>query len=556
MFPQPMSKSRFRPDDTQSEPLRILEQHRRAGFPPDLALDLVLNEIVVRASEETHATAAALALLRNDEMICRAATGHPAPDLGFPINLRDGLSGACLKTHEPQLCTDTELDPRVEGAVSRYLGIRSILIVPVFDTRNGQFTGILEVFSSSPGAFSNSDQKLLEGFAEECALIRQAATETDQSKPDPRLAKPELVKPELVKPELVKPELVKPELVKPELVKPEFVAPEAVGAKPIAPTPVAVEPFGREPDPPMRVAPEPVVPELMPPLLLTELRAPELPAAIPSQVGRTSYEGWTLFLGVLAILSIISVSFLIGSRIGWLRFATPQTVVRQTAPPEPAEPNSAVPEVARPANPPSASPSTKASEKAPRQAPSRPTTDAPAAGELVVYEKGKVIFRMKSSPTASDSLKGNGTRLDSSNDNENENGNSIADASTGGGKNGAAKPGATKIGSSAGIAAGTAAGTAASVWISPDKADALLLSRTEPHYPDKARATRRSGNVVLEVQVAEDGSVSKVRTLSGDPILAAAATEAVRNWRYQPYRQNDHPAQFQTDVTLSFALPN
>jgi outer membrane biosynthesis protein TonB len=39
-------------------------------------------------------------------------------------------------------------------------------------------------------------------------------------------------------------------------------------------------------------------------------------------------------------------------------------------------------------------------------------------------------------------------------------------------------------------------------------------------------------------------------------MLAAAAAEAVRNWRYQPYRQHDRPAQFQTDVTLRFALPN
>jgi TonB family protein len=61
---------------------------------------------------------------------------------------------------------------------------------------------------------------------------------------------------------------------------------------------------------------------------------------------------------------------------------------------------------------------------------------------------------------------------------------------------------------------------------------------------------------VLEVQVAKDGSVSNIRTLSGDPLLAAAATAAVRTWRYHPYRQHDHPAQFQTDVTLSFALPN
>jgi protein TonB len=66
----------------------------------------------------------------------------------------------------------------------------------------------------------------------------------------------------------------------------------------------------------------------------------------------------------------------------------------------------------------------------------------------------------------------------------------------------------------------------------------------------------RAGNVVLEVQVAEDGSVCSVRTLSGDPLLASAAADAVRNWRYQPYRQHDHPSQFQTDVTLSFALPD
>jgi len=62
--------------------------------------------------------------------------------------------------------------------------------------------------------------------------------------------------------------------------------------------------------------------------------------------------------------------------------------------------------------------------------------------------------------------------------------------------------------------------------------------------------------VVLEVQVAEDGSVSNIHVRSGDPLLAAAASAAVRNWRYLPYRQNDHRAQFQTDVTLTFNLPD
>jgi len=197
-----MSRSEFCPDDSHLDLTRTLEQHFLAGFPPDLALDLVLNELVVRAAEATHASAAALALLRGDEMVCRAATGHLAPDLGVPLNTRDGLSGACLQTRQPQLSVDTEFDPRVDPAVSRHLGIRSILIVPVFDTNdnNAQFTGVLEVFSPSPAAFSHSDQKLLEGFAQQCSRIRQAAIELSQRPPAAELTPPEFVPPDFVAP--------------------------------------------------------------------------------------------------------------------------------------------------------------------------------------------------------------------------------------------------------------------------------------------------------------------------------------------------------------------
>src|ERR1700730_11334998 len=177
MFPHPMSRSEFRPDESHPDLTRLLEENLLAGFPLDLALDLVLNELVVRAAEAT------LARARGDEMVGRAATGHLAPDLGVPLTPRDGLSGACLQTRQPQLSVDTEFDPRVDPDVSRRLGIRSILIVPIFDINNAQFTGVLEVFSSSPAAFSNSDQKLLEGFAEECAHIRQTAIERGERKP-------------------------------------------------------------------------------------------------------------------------------------------------------------------------------------------------------------------------------------------------------------------------------------------------------------------------------------------------------------------------------------
>ena len=488
MFPQPMSRPEFRPDESHPDLTRLLEEHLLAGFPLDLALDLVLNELVVRAAEATHASAAALALTRGDEMVCRAATGHLAPDLGIPLNTRDGLSGACLQTRQPQLSVDTEFDPRVDPAISRRLGIRSILIVPVFDMRNAQFTGVLEVFSTSPAAFSNSDQKLLEGFAEECARIRQAAIDLSQRKPVVTAASPELIP---------------PELIAPESTPPEFIA------------------------------------------------------AHPRSARRFPYEAWTLVLGSLAILATIAVSFLIGSRIGWLRHAASHTQISQPIPAEtsvsraqarpcvgtaapgcPAEQSSAVTTAAHRANASSEKASAKAS-----------TQSSPAADELVVYEKGKVIFRMRPAAAKPDRAKDSQAKPDSTK----QDSDSVVEASSTT-RIGTTKLAPTKI-ATANIATNKLA-PAQSVWLSPAQAETRLLRRTEPQYPPSALATHRAGNVVLEVQVAEDGSVSSIRTLSGDPLLAAAATEAVRNWRYQPYRQHDHPAQFQTDVTLSFALPN
>jgi TonB family protein len=467
-----MSRSEFRPDESHPDLARLLEENLLAGFPLDLALDLVFNELVVRAAEATHASAAALALARGDEMVCRAATGHLAPDLGIPLNTRDGLSGACLQTRQPQLSVDTEFDPRVDPVISRRLGIRSILIVPIFDMNNALFTGVLEVFSTSPATFSNTDQKLLEGFAEECARIRQAAIELSQRRPAATAASPELIPP--------------------ELIAPEFTPPEFVAASP-------------------------------------------LPAR------RSPYEAWTLVLGSLAILATIAVSFLIGSRVGWLRSAASQAQATNPIPSETsivrAQAKSCVGTAAPgcPAEQSSAAPTAALSGKASGKAATR---TSPAADELVVYERGKVIFRMKPAP-AKRQAKADSTRQD---------GDSVVEASS------TSMIATTKLATTK--LATTKTAPAQSVWLSPAHAETRLLRRTEPQYPPAALASHRAGNVVLEVQVAEDGSVSSIRTLSGDPLLAAAATEAVRNWRYQPYRQHDHPAQFQTDVTLSFSLPN
>src|SRR6266568_3027392 len=73
----------------------------------ELALDLVLNEFVEQARQETGATGAAIALRRDGEIICRATTGN-APELGARVEMASGLSGECLSTGKIQQCSDTE----------------------------------------------------------------------------------------------------------------------------------------------------------------------------------------------------------------------------------------------------------------------------------------------------------------------------------------------------------------------------------------------------------------------------------------------------------------
>src|SRR5271154_1268677 len=125
----------------------------------DLALDLVLNKIVELARESTHATAAAVALTRDGEIICRAATGESAPDLGTRLNNDGGLSAACVQTGNWQRCDDSESDPRVDAELCRRLGVRSMLLVPVLD--EGRFLGVLEVFSPEAQVFSDRDLQTL-----------------------------------------------------------------------------------------------------------------------------------------------------------------------------------------------------------------------------------------------------------------------------------------------------------------------------------------------------------------------------------------------------------
>jgi protein TonB len=75
-----------------------------------------------------------------------------------------------------------------------------------------------------------------------------------------------------------------------------------------------------------------------------------------------------------------------------------------------------------------------------------------------------------------------------------------------------------------------------------------------PIYPPIARAAGVEGIVILEAVIAEDGSVRDVRVLRSNPLLEAAALEAVRQWRFSPTLLNGEPVPIVMTVTVAFRL--
>ena len=129
----------------------------------DLALEIVLNQIVEQACLATGANGAAIVLRRDGEMVCRASSGSTAPTLGSRLDASSGLSGECARTLRTQRCGDVLTDPRVNVEASERLGVRSVMVMPLLDQE--ELLGFMELFSSRPFAFGDRDERTLEALA-------------------------------------------------------------------------------------------------------------------------------------------------------------------------------------------------------------------------------------------------------------------------------------------------------------------------------------------------------------------------------------------------------
>jgi len=92
------------------------------------------------------------------------------------------------------------------------------------------------------------------------------------------------------------------------------------------------------------------------------------------------------------------------------------------------------------------------------------------------------------------------------------------------------------------------------VRVSSGVSTGLLIKKVTPTYPQLAKQARIQGQVVLQAEISKEGTIQNLQLISGHPMLAPAAIEAVRQWRYKPYLLNGEPVAVETQVVVNFSL--
>ncbi|MFZ0285437.1 MAG: energy transducer TonB [Terriglobales bacterium] len=91
--------------------------------------------------------------------------------------------------------------------------------------------------------------------------------------------------------------------------------------------------------------------------------------------------------------------------------------------------------------------------------------------------------------------------------------------------------------------------------ISQGVSQGLLIKKVAPIYPQRAMQAHLQGSVQLLATISKNGDISHVKLLNGEPVLAQAAMDAVKQWKYKPYLLDGQPMDIQTQITINFSLP-
>jgi periplasmic protein TonB len=102
-------------------------------------------------------------------------------------------------------------------------------------------------------------------------------------------------------------------------------------------------------------------------------------------------------------------------------------------------------------------------------------------------------------------------------------------------------------------AANTTSPAAEHVEMSADTTE-IVSHRVKPGYPTLARQMKVQGSVILQALISRDGAIQDLHVVSGPPILASAAQEAVKQWRFKPHYSGAEAVETQAKITVNFTI--
>jgi TonB family protein len=439
-----------------SEPadlLTVLRKNLDEGLQPPAA---ILHATAETARLLTAADGVALAVRTKGLIVCRACSGDPTPDIGTPLDTNAGISGECLRADSILVCDDSESDPRVDPDVCRFLGIRSLAVVPLHGASG--VAGILEAFSTRIAAFGELQVNSLRALAEIAETAYGREVRGLQESPS-RPPKPLRIRMFSEQNSEADNQVHTDRSIVQRLW---FIGTAVVAILLFA----GVWLSGHEPS--ETSANEPAIEthkaQPISPTILTTLLAPAIPAKPKAGISRSD--------------------------------PSPADVLKNAAHIEVIE--------------------DEAIEDA------RVVTRGPASAEtsgLTSAPTGIDAPSSKSEPTPETA---EGTERDKQ------------------GANLAAPPDTPP-----------ALGEAASQRVVPG----VLMHRVAPVYTAQAKAQHLFGTVELKITIAEDGRIHDVSQISGEPVLAAAATDAIRRWRYSPFLLDGKPVEVQRKISVVFKQP-
>ena len=97
-------------------------------------------------------------------------------------------------------------------------------------------------------------------------------------------------------------------------------------------------------------------------------------------------------------------------------------------------------------------------------------------------------------------------------------------------------------------------GDAMPVRVGGDILAPTKVADVKPVYPPQAMRDRLQGIVIIEATIDCEGSVVNPRVLRGQPLLDAAALDAVQQWKYAPVLLNGARVPVIMTMTVTFTM--